>query len=302
MPTYYTYSLSAAEDEQELQKILSRLEGLRPTYPIALDVEDADKSAMKINRGGWNRENVSRNARYLLDGLKRAGYYPMIYTGFEETENYIDRDIYTGVDMWFAHWASKCGYTGDNLGGIWQYGGETNVLEENFIPGVGKIDKDFCYKDYPTIIKSGGYNGWNKDSGEPEPGTPEPEPGFSRRRPPAPVRTRRRWQPCRRGSTNYNAGLTVDGIYGRLTKAALVKALQTELNRQCDAGLVVDGIFGPCTKAAVFNVGAGRQGNITRTLQGAADLHRLPTPAALPGFFGAGTEAAVREFPVSAPG
>ncbi|MBQ5641318.1 MAG: hypothetical protein IIV05_05875, partial [Ruminococcus sp.] len=38
---YYTYSLSAAEDEQELQKILSRLEGLRPTYPIALDVEDA---------------------------------------------------------------------------------------------------------------------------------------------------------------------------------------------------------------------------------------------------------------------
>ena len=66
---------------------------------------------------------------------------------------------------------------------------------------------------------------------------------------------------------NYNAGLAVDGIYGRLTKAALVKALQTELNRQCGAGLTVDGIFGPCTKAAIFAVGAGRQGNITRVLQ-----------------------------------
>ena len=75
---YYTYSLSAAEDEQELQKILSRLEGLRPTYPIALDVEDADK--YKINRGGWNFENVNRNAKYILEGLEAAGYYPMLYT------------------------------------------------------------------------------------------------------------------------------------------------------------------------------------------------------------------------------
>ena len=94
---------------------------------------------------------------------------------------------------------------------------------------------------------------------------------------------------------NYNAGLAVDGIYGRLTKAALVKALQTELNRQCGAGLTVDGIFGPCTKAAVFNVGAGRQGNITRTLQGLLICTGF-NPGGFTGFFGAGTEAAVREF------
>lgn len=298
---YYTYSLSAAEDEQELQKILSRLEGLRPTYPIALDVEDADK--YKINRGGWNFQNVNRNAKYILEGLEAAGYYPMLYTGFEEIENYISEDIWRKYDMWFAHWASKCGYTGDNLG-IWQYGGETNVLEENFIPGVGKIDKDFCYKDYPTIIKSGGYNGWSKDSGEPAPEpTPEPEPEPTPEPEPEPdsdapalppsaptVATVQTWL-----NDNYNAGLTVDGIYGRLTKAALVKALQTELNRQCDAGLVVDGIFGPCTKAAVFNVGVGRQGNITRVLQGLLICNGF-NPGGFTGYFGAGTEAAVREF------
>ena len=286
---YYTYSLSAAEDEQELQKILSRLEGLRPTYPIALDVEDADK--YKINRGGWNFQNVNRNAKYILEGLEAAGYYPMLYTGFEEIENYLSEDIWRKYDMCFAHWASKCGYTGDNLG-IWQYGGETNVLEENFIPGVGKIDKDFCYKDYPTIIKSGGYNGWSKDSGEPEP-EPEPEPDSDAPAlpPDAPtVATVQTWL-----NDNYNAGLTVDGIYGRLTKAALVKALQTELNRQCDTGLVVDGIFGPCTKAAIFNVGAGRQGNITRALQGLLICTGF-NPGGFTGYFGAGTEAAVREF------
>ena len=57
---YYTYSLSTAEDEQELQKILSRLEGLRPTYPIALDVEDAGD--YKKKRGGWYQSTENRRA------------------------------------------------------------------------------------------------------------------------------------------------------------------------------------------------------------------------------------------------
>ncbi|MBQ5687256.1 MAG: hypothetical protein IIV23_06080, partial [Ruminococcus sp.] len=270
---YYTYSLSPEEDRQELDKILGRLAGKKPTYPVAIDVEDGD--GYKSKYGGWNRENVSRNARYLLDGLKRAGYYPMIYTGFEEVENLLDLDIYMGVDMWFAHWASRCGYTEDNLG-IWQFGGETNCICSPYIEGQ-IFDQDYCYKDYPSIIKSGGYNGWNKDSGEPAPEpTPEPEPEPTPEPEPEPdsdapalspdaptVEAVQTWL-----NDNYDAGLAVDGIYGRLTKAALVCALQTELNRQCDAGLVVDGIFGPCTKAAIFNVGAGRQGNITRALQG----------------------------------
>ena len=204
---YYTYSLSAAEDEQELQKILSRLEGLRPTYPIALDVEDADK--YKINRGGWNRENVSRNARYLLDGLKRAGYYPMIYTGFEEIENYIDRDIYTGVDMWFAHWASKCGYTGDNLS-MWQYGGETNVLEENFIPGVGKIDKEasarstriFATRTIRPSSKTAAITAGTRTAASLcRSRNPNPNPNPSRRRSRSLPLICRRSQPCKRGST-----------------------------------------------------------------------------------------------------
>ena len=33
------------------------------------------------------------------------------------------------------------------------------VLRE-ILPGVGTVDKDKCYKDYPTIIKEGGWNNW----------------------------------------------------------------------------------------------------------------------------------------------
>ena len=87
---YYTYSLNAAEDKEELNKILGRLAGKKPTYPVAIDVEDAD--GYKKRNGGWNYSNVNRNAKYLLEGLAKAGYYPMIYTGFEEIENYLSKD------------------------------------------------------------------------------------------------------------------------------------------------------------------------------------------------------------------
>lgn len=157
---YYTYSLSPEEDRQELDKILGRLAGKKPTYPVAIDVEDGD--GYKSKYGGWNRENVSRNARYLLGGLKKAGFYPMIYTGFEEIENLLDRDIYMGVDMWWAQWATRCGYPENNLG-MWQFGGETNYICSPYIEGE-IFDQNYAYKDYPTIIKQGGYNGWTPEN------------------------------------------------------------------------------------------------------------------------------------------
>ena len=157
---YYTYSLSPEEDKQELEKILSRLSGKKPTLPIAIDIEDSD--GYKARNGGWNRENVSRNARYLLGGLKKAGFYPMIYTGFEEIENLIDRDIYMSVDMWWAQWATRCEYPENNLG-MWQFGGETNYICSPYIEGE-IFDQNYAYKDYPTIIKQGGYNGWTPEN------------------------------------------------------------------------------------------------------------------------------------------
>lgn len=152
---FYVTSVSPEEDVEELNKILSRLAGKKPLFPIAIDVEHDDD---RENRGGWTYQNVNRNAKFLLEGIANAGYYPMLYTGFEEIENYISPAVYEKYDMWFAHWASKCGYNGSNLS-IWQYGGEVNLIRSPYIEG-DIFDQDICYKDYPTIIQNGGYNNW----------------------------------------------------------------------------------------------------------------------------------------------
>ncbi len=158
---FYSYACSEASAKSELEHVLRLLKGKRPTLPVALDMEDADGYHQR--HGGWNYQNVDRVCRIFLEGISKAGYFPMLYTGFEEIENYISQEVVKKYDMWFAHWAHSCGYTGDNLG-MWQYGGETNVIESNSIDGVGVIDKNRCYRDYPTVIKAGGFNGWDGES------------------------------------------------------------------------------------------------------------------------------------------
>ena len=158
---FYSYACSEASAKSELEHALRLLKGKKPTLPVAFDMEDAD--GYKARHGGWNKTNVDRACRIFLEGIAKAGYYPMLYAGFEEMNNYISSEVWNKYDIWFPHWATKCGYTGKNLC-MWQYGGETNLIDGNSIPGVGVIDKDLCYKDYPTIIKSSGKNGWSGGS------------------------------------------------------------------------------------------------------------------------------------------
>ena len=94
---YYTRS-APKKTGKELDKILGRLAGKNRHTPLQSTLKDGD--GYKSNTAGTAK--TSAETLGILDGLKRAGYYPMIYTGFEEVENLLDRDIYMGVDMWFG--------------------------------------------------------------------------------------------------------------------------------------------------------------------------------------------------------
>ena len=98
---FYSYACSEESARSELAHALRLLKGKRPLLPVALDMEDSD--GYHERHGGWNYTNVTRVCRIFLDGIRAAGYYPMLYTGFEEIENYIAPDIVNGHDIWFAH-------------------------------------------------------------------------------------------------------------------------------------------------------------------------------------------------------
>ena len=253
---FYSYSLNSAQDQSELNHILRLLKGKKPTMPIAIDVEDSDD--YRKNHGGWNFANVNRSTKFLLEGLTKNGYYPILYTGFEEIENYISPDVWKKYDMWFAHWARKCGYTYSNLS-MWQYGGETNLIESNSIPGVGVIDKDLCYKDYPTIIKQGGYNGWPKGSPVTPTDTPTDTPtkkkvktltltfnylGKNYESPTGQTRTVQRILKTCNYKGRDGKVLALDGVFGENTEYAVI-AYQKKHK------LTADGVVGPATWKAL---------------------------------------------------
>lgn len=92
----------------------------------------------------------------------------------------------------------------------------------------------------------------------------------------------------------YGLDIDADNIYENETKKALVKGLQTELNKQFEGNLVVDGIFGTNTYNACINVRRGAKGNITWLIQSMLICHSFNINA--DGIFGTATEGAVRDF------
>ena len=167
----FSYACSTEDAKSELAHIDRLLKaqakkGYYPTMPIALDIEPTDYVK---NKGAWTKASLTNVATIVLDGLAKLGYYPMIYTGYSELDDMLSDHIRKDYDCWFAQWNSTPNAYKYNRMGIWQYGGETNYIDGNSISGVGVIDKNKCYKDYPSIIKNGGYNGWKKSTPAPTP-------------------------------------------------------------------------------------------------------------------------------------
>ena len=155
----YSYALNTDDAKSEAKHVVRLLKNKKPTLPVAFDMEDGD--GYKKRNGMPSSKTLVAICKTFLSEIKKAGYYPMLYSSLSWLNNQLnDKSLLNAYDIWVAQWNSTCDYKGSY--GMWQYGGETNFIESNSIPGVGVIDKDKCMKDYPTIIKNGGYNNWGK--------------------------------------------------------------------------------------------------------------------------------------------
>lgn len=99
--------------------------------------------------------------------LEAAGYYAGIYSStYSGFRDRLDDSKLTPFTHWVAQYASKCEYSGAY--GIWQYSSSGRVNGIN-----GNVDMDISYQDYPSIIKAGGFNGY-QNAGSSQLATPQP--------------------------------------------------------------------------------------------------------------------------------
>lgn len=153
----YHYSMAQNVDEarKEASAMLDILKGKQFEYPISLDVEDAAQKVL-------GKDTLTSIIQTYCDTLEKAGYYVSIYSTYYFLRDYTHIDKLDKYDKWIAQWTKEC--TCSKPYGMWQFGGETNLIRSNTIAGV-VCDQDYAYKDYPTIIKNAGLNGFNKPQG-----------------------------------------------------------------------------------------------------------------------------------------
>lgn len=172
---WFSYAMSADEAKREAQVFLQTIKGKSFEYPVYMDLELTKQFAL-------GKAACSAIVDAFLNTLEQAGYFAGLYCSTYYLDNYLSDSIKSRYTVWCAQYASKCTY--QNPYGIWQYNvagnAEYDIIGQKSIPGIiGECDMDYCYTDYPAIIKAAGLNGFAKTTQPTEPRpepTPTPEP------------------------------------------------------------------------------------------------------------------------------
>lgn len=122
------------------------LKGKQFEYPIYIDIED-EHWQMKDKAG------VTDAIIGFCSTLENLGYWVGVYSNPEWFNNYIETERLTKYTKWVARWSSKKPSFNYNAFDMWQ---NTATLK---ISGY-TVDGDICYRDFPTLIKQRGLNGF----------------------------------------------------------------------------------------------------------------------------------------------
>ena len=156
---------SAEDGKADAERFLNILNSKTFEMPVVLDFESTSPS---------DRDGATDAAIAFCEVLENAGYYVAIYasdiSGFKDR---LDIDRLSEYDKWVARYGSEPQYVNDY--GIWQF------TSEGLVPGIsGNVDMNIAYKDYPSIIKAAGLNGFTQNGesvlNEESEAVEEPEP------------------------------------------------------------------------------------------------------------------------------
>ena len=149
----YSYANSVAKAQSEAEHVLRLIGGHKPLYPIYYDLEDSAT-------GQCSNALILEMAKIFVNTLEEKGYWVGIYANKHWNTSYLTDAWYNTKARWVAQYNSKCTYSGEY--GMWQYSSKGRV------DGIeGNVDMNYCYVDYPTLMKTSGLNGYKATTVKP---------------------------------------------------------------------------------------------------------------------------------------
>lgn len=146
---WYSYAGSGAGAFAEAQSCLAVIKGKKFDFPIFYDLEEQSQFVKGM-------DFCSNLVRTFCNELEENDYFAGLYTSRYPLQHYISRDVASRYAVWVAEYNPTLNYRGNY--GIWQYSATGRVDGIN-----GAVDLDYCYVDYPKMIKSAGLNGYADD-------------------------------------------------------------------------------------------------------------------------------------------
>lgn len=152
----YQYSLATSIDEAkgEAEFMIACLKGKQFELPIYIDIEDDVQKRL-------GKRLLTDIVKTWCGILEKNGYYAGIYSSTSFFSEYLYDGELTAYTHWVAQWDTACTYVPASLCGMWQFGGETNLIRSNIVAGV-VCDQNYLLKDFTAEIKSRGLNGFVK--------------------------------------------------------------------------------------------------------------------------------------------
>lgn len=149
---WYSYAVSSADAVLEAKACMEVIKGKKFDYPIYFDLEEQSQFAK-------GREFCDNLVRSFCGELEKNDYFAGLYISRSPLQNYISDSIAKRYALWIAEYGPKCNY--DGAYGMWQYSSTGKISGIN-----GNVDCNYCYIDYPKLIKSAGLNGYPKSESE----------------------------------------------------------------------------------------------------------------------------------------
>ena len=150
---FYTYATTIDGAKKDAQMVLSWLEGKQLEYPVYYDMENSAQLGSEITTAIRTDMCIA-----FLDMMSEKGWFAGTYANGNWFSNYLDKSrLGEKYELWLASWMNSGLPSKDysNEYGLWQY------TDSGKVNGISTaVDLDVAYKDYPTIMKNGGFNGY----------------------------------------------------------------------------------------------------------------------------------------------
>lgn len=128
----------------------SLIKGKKFEYPIFYDVES---EGMIVGK-----DLLTDIVKAFCNEMENLGYWCGFYTNYDWYLYKLNgAALAERYSFWFAYWGSTM-YELPNVQ-MWQFGGSQNFIRPNTVAGI-VCDQDYCFVDYPKLIKSKGKNGY----------------------------------------------------------------------------------------------------------------------------------------------